>query len=76
VALPPDMAVRAIDQLGEVHDLRIEVRKPSGHAGDPAPGGRGHLPPTPWATRSRPQGLWDGWWRSARAQRWSPWTPR
>jgi transketolase len=28
VALPPDMAVRAIAQLGEVHDLRIEVRKP------------------------------------------------
>ena len=28
VVLPPDMAVRAIDQLGEVHDLRIEVRKP------------------------------------------------
>jgi transketolase len=28
VALPPDMAVRAIDELGGERDLRIEVRKP------------------------------------------------
>jgi len=39
-ALPPTWRCGPSNHLGELHDLRIEVRKPErGHAGDPAPGG-------------------------------------
>jgi len=76
VALAPDMAVRAIAQLGELHDLRMRCASPNGARPRSGPGGRGHAPQLRSGDKSRPARPTGTGWCTRRPPEWSPWTPR